>query len=45
MLPALKGSGAHNKYIASKGGVSGTAMAKKHGFSHSKLKLNLEIVF
>ena len=35
MLPALKGSGANYKYIASKGGVSGTAMAKKHGFSHS----------
>lgn len=35
MLPALKGSGAHFKYIASKGGVSGTALAKKYGFSHS----------
>lgn len=35
MLPALKGSGAHYKYIASRGGVSGTAMAQKHGFSHS----------
>lgn len=35
MLPALKGSGAHYKYIASKGGVSGTAMAQKYGFSHS----------
>jgi predicted dehydrogenase/threonine dehydrogenase-like Zn-dependent dehydrogenase len=35
MLPALKGSGAQYKYIASKGGVSGTAMAQKHGFSHS----------
>lgn len=35
MLPALKGSGANYKYIASKGGVSGTAMAQKHGFSHS----------
>lgn len=35
MLPALKGSGAHFKYIASKGGVSGTALAQKHGFSHS----------
>jgi predicted dehydrogenase/threonine dehydrogenase-like Zn-dependent dehydrogenase len=35
MLPALKGSGAHYKYIASKGGVSGTALAQKHGFSHS----------
>jgi len=35
LLPALKGSGANYKYIASKGGVSGTAMAQKHGFSHS----------
>lgn len=35
MLPALKGSGAHYKYIASQGGVSGTAMAQKYGFSHS----------
>jgi predicted dehydrogenase len=35
MLPALKGTGANYKYIASKGGVSGTAMAKKYGFSHS----------
>lgn len=35
MLPALKGSGAHLKYIASKGGVTGTALAKKYGFSHS----------
>jgi predicted dehydrogenase/threonine dehydrogenase-like Zn-dependent dehydrogenase len=35
MLPALKGSSANYKYIASKGGVSGTAMAQKHGFSQS----------
>ena len=35
MLPALKGSGASYKYIASQGGVSGTSMAQKHGFSHS----------
>ncbi|MEY2922391.1 MAG: hypothetical protein RL108_1013 [Bacteroidota bacterium] len=35
MLPALKGSGAQNKYIISKGGVSGTALAQKYGFSHS----------
>ncbi|WP_426091843.1 bi-domain-containing oxidoreductase [Flavobacterium sp. DSR3-2] len=35
MLPALKASGANYKYIASKGGVSGTAMAQKYGFSHS----------
>ena len=35
MLPALKNSGAGYKYIASAGGVSGTAMAKKYGFSHS----------
>ena len=35
MLPALKGSGANYKYIVSKGGVSGTALAQKYGFSHS----------
>jgi predicted dehydrogenase len=35
MLPALKGSGAAYKYIASAGGVSGTALARKYGFSHS----------
>lgn len=35
MLPALKGSGAGMKYIASNGGVSGTAMAKKHGIANS----------
>jgi predicted dehydrogenase/threonine dehydrogenase-like Zn-dependent dehydrogenase len=35
MLPALKGSGSINKCIASAGGVSGTALAKKYGFSHS----------
>jgi predicted dehydrogenase/threonine dehydrogenase-like Zn-dependent dehydrogenase len=35
MLPALKDSGAHFKYIASRGGVTGTALAKKFGFSHS----------
>lgn len=35
MLPALKGSGANYKYIASQGGVSGTAMAQKYGFTHS----------
>jgi predicted dehydrogenase/threonine dehydrogenase-like Zn-dependent dehydrogenase len=35
MLPALKGSGAGYKYIASAGGVSGTALANKYGFSHS----------
>jgi len=35
MLPALKNSGVAYKYIASQGGVSGTAMAQKHGFSHS----------
>ena len=32
MLPALKGSGAGYKFIASAGGVSGTALAKKYGF-------------
>ncbi|MAP80970.1 MAG: dehydrogenase [Aequorivita sp.] len=35
MLPALKNSGASYKYIASQGGVSGTSMAQKYGFSHS----------
>lgn len=35
MLPALKDSDAHYKYIASAGGVSGTALAKKYGFSYS----------
>ncbi len=35
MLPALKDSGALFKYIASSGGVSGTALAKKYGFTHS----------
>jgi predicted dehydrogenase/threonine dehydrogenase-like Zn-dependent dehydrogenase len=35
MMPALKGTGAGFKYIASAGGVSGTALAKKYGFSHS----------
>ncbi len=35
MLPALKGSGAGYKYIASAGGVSGTALANKYGFTHS----------
>lgn len=35
MLPALKNSGANFKYIASATGVSGTALAKKHGFTHS----------
>lgn len=40
MLPALKGSGANYKYIASKGGVSGTAMAQKYNFSHSTTDVN-----
>jgi predicted dehydrogenase/threonine dehydrogenase-like Zn-dependent dehydrogenase len=35
MLPALKGSGAVNKYIASAGGVNSTALANKYHFSHS----------
>lgn len=35
MLPALKGSGAGFKYIASSTGVSGTTLAKKFGFTHS----------
>lgn len=35
MLPALKGSGAHYKYVASNGGVTGTALAQKYGIAHS----------
>ncbi|MCJ8164438.1 bi-domain-containing oxidoreductase [Pontibacter sp. E15-1] len=35
MLPAMKDTGANFKYIASAGGVTGTALAKKHGFTHS----------
>jgi predicted dehydrogenase/threonine dehydrogenase-like Zn-dependent dehydrogenase len=35
LLPALKNAGASLKYIASASGVSGTAMAKKYGFSYS----------
>lgn len=35
MLPALKDSGAHFKYIASQGGLSGTTLGKKFGFSHT----------
>lgn len=35
MLPALKDSGAHFSCIVSKGGVTGTALARKHGFAHS----------
>lgn len=35
MLPALKDSGVHFKYIASQGGLSGTTLAKKFGFSLS----------
>lgn len=35
MLPALKGGSANFKYIASSGGLTGTQLAKKYGFSHS----------
>jgi predicted dehydrogenase/threonine dehydrogenase-like Zn-dependent dehydrogenase len=35
MLPALKGSGAGLKYIASSAGVTGTTLAKKYAFTHS----------
>lgn len=35
MLPALKNSGAQYKYIASAGGVTGTALAKKNNFAFS----------
>ena len=40
MLPALKGSGAVYKYIASAGGVSANALAKKYGFANSTTDLN-----
>lgn len=40
LLPALKASGALNKYIASKSGVSSTVMARKYGFSHSTTKID-----
>lgn len=35
VLPALKGSGAGYKYIASSGGVTGTSLAQKYGISNS----------
>ena len=35
LLPALKNSGAHLKYIASQGGLSSTLLAKKYGFACS----------
>lgn len=35
MLPALKDTGANFKYIASNGGVSGTAMAQKYRIANS----------
>lgn len=35
MLPALKGSGANLRYIASSGGVTGTSLARKFGFNFS----------
>ena len=35
MMPALKDSGAHYKYIASNGGVTGTALAQKYGIANS----------
>lgn len=35
MMPALKGSGANYKYIASNGGVTGTALAQKYGIANS----------
>jgi predicted dehydrogenase/threonine dehydrogenase-like Zn-dependent dehydrogenase len=40
LLPALKDSGAFYKFIASAGGVSGTALARKYGFSHSTTDYN-----
>lgn len=35
MMPALKDSGAHYKYIASSGGVTGTSLAQKYGIANS----------
>lgn len=35
VLPSLKGSGAYYKYIASNGGVTGTALAKKYRIANS----------
>lgn len=35
MMPAFKDSGAHYKYIASNGGVTGTALAQKYGIANS----------
>jgi len=35
MLPVLKNTKANFKYIASSGGLTGTQLAKKYGFSHS----------
>lgn len=40
MLPMMKESGANFKYIASKGGVTSTALAKKFGFTHSTTNYN-----
>jgi predicted dehydrogenase/threonine dehydrogenase-like Zn-dependent dehydrogenase len=35
MMPALKGTGVGLKYIASSGGVTGTALAQKYGIANS----------
>lgn len=35
MMPALKDSGAHYKYITSNGGVTGTALAQKYAIANS----------
>jgi threonine dehydrogenase-like Zn-dependent dehydrogenase len=35
VMPSLKGSGAFYKYIASSGGVTGTALAHKYGIANS----------
>ena len=35
LLPMFKGNGAHISHIVSSGGVSGTALAKKFGITHS----------
>ncbi|MEL4455016.1 bi-domain-containing oxidoreductase [Lutimonas vermicola] len=40
MLPALKNTDAHLKYIVSSGGVNGTALAQKHGIAKSSTDYN-----
>lgn len=40
VMPALKNSGAHYKYIASNGGVTGTSLAQKYGIANSTTDYN-----